>query len=105
MGLVEAVLIAGALGAGGTVYSGEQNKRQQKRSLLAQEEAQQQTLAAQTAERARADQEMAAANRRKATINIDEQNRRSMTGVASTMLTGPQGIEKPKLGANTLLGL
>lgn len=105
MGIETAVLIAGALAAGSQVYTGEQQKRGQKKSLAAQEEAQQQTLAADTAQRARADQEMAAANRRKATINIDEQNRQSITGAASTMLTGPKGIEKPKLGSNTLLGL
>jgi hypothetical protein len=100
-----AVIGAGVAAAGGSVYQGEVSKKGQKKSLAAQERAQADTLAAQTAERARADQEMAAANRRKASIQIDEFNKAATAGPAGTMLTGPKGIEKPKLGANTLLGI
>ncbi len=104
MGIEVAIIGAGLAAAGGSIAQGEAQKRAQKKSLAAQERAQEETLLTQASERARADQEMQAANRRKASVQIDEFNRQATAGPASTLLTGPQGIQKPKLGSNTLLG-
>lgn len=90
-GLEIAAIAIALAGAGSAIHSGEQQRRAQNKSLRAQEQAQRQDLARQAGETARAEQEMAIANRKKASPQIDEYNKRAFSGPGSTMLTSPTG--------------
>ena len=106
MGFTAAVL--GGLTLGYQVYSGEQQRRQQKKQLRMQEQANADARKQAKEAADRADVEMNKANRKRADVSAiqSKEEQAAKGGVASTMLTGAQGInpDQYNLGGNTLLG-
>lgn len=84
-------LAAGALGY--SVYSGEQGRREQKQALKLQKQEQSRAEARAISDQRRAEQELAAANRKKPDVNalLRAAQEAGKAGAASTMLTGPGG--------------
>lgn len=88
----------GALAAGGlgySVYSGEQARKEQKQALKLQKQEQSRAEARALSNERRAEQEYAAANRKKPDVNalLRAAQEAGKAGAASTMLTGPGGTE------------
>jgi len=100
-------LIGGAL-LGYQIYSGEQQRRQQKKALKLQEQANADARQQAKEARDRADVEMNRANRKRADVSAiqSKEEQAALTGPAGTMLTGVQGVDPNQLnlGGNTLLG-
>ena len=105
--IVSAVVI-GAASVGYQIYSGEQQRKQQKKQLALQRQANED--ARQRAKEAsdRADIEMNKANRKRADVSAitKKEEQAALTGPAGTLLTGVQGVDSSQLnlGGNTLLG-
>ena len=106
MGFTAAVL--GGLTLGYQVYSGEQQRRQQKKQLRMQEQANADARKQAKEAADRADVEMNKANRKRADVSAiqSREEQAAKGGVVSTMLTGAQGInpDEYNLGGSTLLG-
>ena len=106
MGFTAAVL--GGLTLGYQVYSGEQQRRQQKKQLRMQEQANADARKQAKEAADRADVEMNRANRKRADVSAiqSKEEQAALTGPAGTMLTGVQGVDPDQLnlGGNTLLG-
>ena len=106
MGFTAAVL--GGLTLGYQVYSGEQQRRQQKKQLRMQEQANADARKQAKMAADRADIEMNRANRKRADVSSiqSKEEQAALTGPAGTMLTGAQGINSDEynLGGSTLLG-
>ena len=106
--MVVTAAVIGAASVGYQIYSGEQQRRQQKKQLRLQEQAN--ADARQRAKEAadRADVEMNRANRKRADVSAiqSKEEQAALTGPAGTMLTGVQGVDPDQLnlGGNTLLG-
>ena len=106
MGVTAAV--AAVVGTTYAVYSGEEQKKQQKEAMRQQEVAQTQQLAQAKEAASTSQQNINKANQRRPdtqAIMADTQMA-SGSGASGTMLTGPQGIDPQQLalGKNTLLG-
>jgi transcription initiation factor TFIID subunit TAF12 len=106
--LTIAAIALGAGAMGGSIYSGEQGKKQQKQSLRMQQQQQREAEARATSQQRRSEQEMARANAKKPDISAIMQaaQESSRAGAASTMLTGPRGVDPNalQLGRTSLLG-
>ena len=108
IGALVASTAAAAVGTGYAIYAGEQGKKAQDKAMEQQRQAQDRAAAA--AERqANASQEaIRAANRNAPDVSNIMQNAAKMAGggPASTMLTGPGGVDPSQLslGRSTLLG-
>ena len=106
--MVVAIAVTAAVSTGYQIYSGEKNRRQQERSIQAQQQAN--VDAKQHAKEAadRSDVEMNKANRKRADVAAiqSKEEQSALTGPAGTMLTGSQGVNPDNLtlGGNTLLG-
>ena len=102
MGFTAALLL------GYQVYSGEQQKRQQRKQLRMQEQANADARKQAKMAADRADIEMNRANRKRADVSSiqSKEEQAALTGPAGTMLTGVQGVDPNQLnlGGNTLLG-
>jgi len=111
MGIETAIAIAAAAAAVGTgysIYSGEQQKAAQADALSQQEKAQREAAERAKGQQQKADQAQNAANRKSPDVNaiMAEAAKDSQGGSASTMLTGPSGVNPADLtlGKSTLLG-
>ncbi len=101
-----------ALGAaliGGTVAQGQRQKQTERRSLRRQSAAQRQAEQAAIGEQRRSEQERRRLNRRRPEVDslLTGQQRASRGGAASTLLTGPAGVNPGRLslgGGGSLLG-
>lgn len=106
MGIVAGIAAGAALG--GSIYQGERQRKEQKRALRSQERAQSESLAAAAAQERRADMEAKAKNRKEPDVAslLATEQRASLTGTASTLLTGASGVTKDRLrlGQTSLLG-
>tara|TARA_R100001440_G_scaffold54890_1_gene74689 strand:- start:259 stop:582 length:324 start_codon:yes stop_codon:yes gene_type:complete len=106
--MVVTAAVIGAASVGYQIYSGEQQRKQQKKQLRLQEQANAdaRTRAKEAADRA--DVEMNRANRKRADVSAiqSKEEQAALTGPAGTMLTGVQGVDPNQLnlGGNTLLG-
>jgi len=101
-------IVVGTVGVGYSIYAGEQQKKQQQKSLAMQAKANKE--AQQRGEEAaeRADVETNRANRKRADVAAirSKEEQAALSGPAGTMLTGNQGVNPDNLtlGGNTLLG-
>lgn len=106
--LTIAAIALGAGAMGGSIYQGEQGKKQQKQSLRMQEQQMREAEARATSQQRRSEQEMARANAKKPDISAIMQaaQEASKAGAAGTMLTGPRGVDPNalQLGRTSLLG-
>lgn len=93
-----------AVSAGYGIYSGERGAQAQSNAVKRQRVAQQNAAAAAAAEQQRGEEAVAAANRRK--VNTDSILANEGVSGASTMLTGPMGLQpgSQQFGQKTLLG-
>ena len=95
-------------GVGHSARAGEEQKGLQNRSRIAQEKAQQQAQAQAQSEARKAEEATNAANRKTPQIGslLGDAQMDANKGAASTLLTGPQGIDpqRLKLGKTSLLG-
>ena len=106
-----AVGIMAAAAVGGTAYgviSGEQGRKAQEQAMNQQKQAQDRAAQAASDQASRSEQAMRAANRSAPDVSNIMQNAAKMAGggAASTMLTGPGGVNPQdlQLGRNSLLG-
>lgn len=106
MGVTAAV--AAVVGTGYSVYSGEKQKKQQKKSLAMQRDANMKAETAANQQADKADIAQNRANRKKANVGgiLSAANQAGKSGAAGTMLTGSMGVDPGSLnlGSNTLLG-
>tara|TARA_R110000796_G_scaffold42482_8_gene105022 strand:+ start:2394 stop:2717 length:324 start_codon:yes stop_codon:yes gene_type:complete len=106
MGVTAAV--AAVVGTGYSVYSGEKQKKQQKKALAMQSDANVKAESQAKAQADRADVSQNRANRKKANVSgiMSAANQAGKSGAAGTMLTGSMGVDPSSLnlGSNTLLG-
>ena len=106
--VVSAFVAVAAVGVGYSIYSGEQQRKQQQKSLNMQRDANEQAKADAKRAEDRADIEQNRANRKKADVAAvqSKEEQAALSGPAGTMLTGNQGVDPDdlKLGGNTLLG-
>lgn len=104
--IASAGIAAGSLGYG--IYSGEQQKGAQQQALAKQTQAQQEAKANALSTERKSEVAQNAANQKTPDIASILQRAATMgnTGVSSTMLTGPGGVNTSNLnlGKNTLLG-
>lgn len=108
MGIETAMIVAAtaaAVGTGYSVYSGEQQRKQQNQALDMQRQGQAQALADSQAQAKSSEEAMNKANRKSPDMGAVMQ----MAGrdkQSSTMLTGPGGVNPNEMamGKNTLLG-
>ena len=101
-------IVVGTVGVGYSIYAGEQQKKQQKKQLALQEQANRDAKQTAKEQADRADVEMNRANRKRADVSAiqSKEEQAALTGPAGTMLTGVQGVDPDNLtlGGNTLLG-
>ena len=106
--VVSAFVAVAAVGVGYSIYSGEKQREQQKKSIKIQKEANEQAKTEAKEAEDRADIEQNRANRKKADVAAvqSKEEQAALSGPAGTMLTGNQGVNPDdlKLGGNTLLG-
>ena len=92
--MVVSAVVIGAASVGYQIYSGEQQRKQQKKQLALQRQANED--ARQRAKEAsdRADIEMNKANRKRADVSAitKKEEQAALTGPAGTLLTGVQGV-------------
>lgn len=104
--IASAGIAGGSLGYG--IYSGEQQKGAQQQALAKQTQAQQEAKANALSTERKSEVAQNAANQKTPDIASILQRAATMgnTGVSSTMLTGPGGVNTSNLnlGKNTLLG-
>ena len=101
-------IVVGTVGVGYSIYAGEQQKKQQKKQLALQEQANRDAKQTAKEQADRADVEMNRANRKRADVSAiqSKEEQSALSGPAGTMLTGNQGVTlgDENLGGNTLLG-
>ena len=101
-------IVVGTVGVGYSIYAGEQQKKQQKKQLALQEQANKDAKQTAKEQADRADVEMNRANRKRADVSAiqSKEEQSALSGPAGTMLTGVQGVNPDDLtlGGNTLLG-
>lgn len=98
--------IAAVASTGYSIYSGEQQAKQQKKSLQMQEQANKQAVATATKQEKSAEENIRAANRKQADVSAILAAAQETGGGDRTLLTGPTGVDTSQLtlGKNTLLG-
>ncbi len=89
-----------------SIVSGQQQKKQQERSLQMQEQANKQAVATATKQEKSAEENVRAANRKQADVSAILAAAQDTGGGDRTLLTGPMGVDPNQLalGRNTLLG-
>ena len=101
-------IVVGTVGVGYSIYAGEQQKKQQQKSLAMQAKANPEAVKRGQEAADRADVEMNRANRKRADVAAiqSKEEQSALSGPAGTMLTGVQGVNPDDLtlGGNTLLG-
>ena len=101
-------IVVGTVATGYSIYAGEQQKKQQKKQLALQEQANKDAKQTAKEQADRADVEMNRANRKRADVSAiqSKEEQSALSGPAGTMLTGVQGVNPDDLtlGGNTLLG-
>ena len=101
-------IVVGTVGVGYSIYAGEQQKKQQQKSLAMQAKANAEAVKRGQEAADRADVEMNRANRKRADVAAiqSKEEQSALSGPAGTMLTGVQGVNPDDLtlGGNTLLG-
>jgi uncharacterized protein HemX len=98
--------IAAVASTGYSIYSGEQQKKQQEKSLQMQDQANKQAVATAKKQESAAEQNVNAANRKQADVSAILAAAQDAGGADRTLLTGPTGVDPTQLalGKNTLLG-
>lgn len=98
--------IAAVASTGYSIYSGEQQKKQQEKSLQMQDQANKQAVATAKKQESAAEQNVNAANRKQADVSAILAAAQDTGGADRTLLTGPTGVDPTQLalGKNTLLG-
>jgi hypothetical protein len=105
-----AFVAAGAAiaGLGSGIYSGEVGRKQQKKALRSQQQAQARSEARATSQQRRSEQEQRRLNRRQPDLMgiLGRARQSALQGTGSTLLTGPGGVPKGRvaLGQSSLLG-
>jgi hypothetical protein len=89
-----------------SIYSGEQQKKQQEKSLAMQSQANQRAVETATKQEKSAEENVRAANRKQADVSAILAAAQDTGGGDRTLLTGPMGVDPNQLalGKNTLLG-
>lgn len=98
--------IAAVASTGYSIYSGEQQKKQQEKSLQMQEQANKQAVDTAKKQESAAEQNVNAANRKQADVSSILAAAQESGGADRTLLTGPAGVDPNQLalGKSTLLG-
>lgn len=102
-----AILIAGALAAGASIYGSEKSAAGQRKSLRAQEQAQKQAVGEAVSQKRASEEAMAKANQQTPDISaiMADAMSRSSQGAAGTRLSGSGlGVNSLGLGRTRLLG-
>jgi len=106
--MVVSAVIVGAATVGSQIYASNQQRKQQKKQLALQRQANQDAKDRAKEAGDRADIEMNKANRKRADVSAltKKEEQAAMAGPAGTLLTGVQGVDSSNLnlGGNTLLG-
>ena len=106
--MVVSAVIVGAATVGSQLYASHQQRKQQKKQLALQRQANEDARQRAKEASARADIEFNKANRRRAdgSAITQKEEQAAMAGPAGTLLTGVQGVntDQLNLGGNTLLG-
>ena len=106
--MVVSAVIVGAATVGSQLYASSQQRKQQKKQLALQRQANQDARDRAKEASDRADIEFNKANRRRADVSAitKKEEQAAMAGTAGTLLTGVQGVDSSQLnlGGNTLLG-
>ena len=105
---VTAIVTSAVVGAGVSIYQGQQQKKQAKKQLEQQKRFNEEAKVRAKEQADRADIEMNRANRKRADVAAiqSKEEQAALSGPAGTMLTGVQGVNPDDLtlGGNTLLG-
>ena len=106
--MIVSAVIVGAATVGSQIYASSQQRKQQKKQLALQRQANQDAKDRAKEAGDRADIEMNKANRKRADVSAltKKEEQAAMAGPAGTLLTGVQGVDSSNLnlGGNTLLG-
>ena len=106
--MIVSAVIVGAATVGSQIYASNQQRKQQKKQLALQRQANQDAKDRAKEAGDRADIEMNKANRKRADVSAltKKEEQAAMAGPAGTLLTGVQGVDSGSLnlGGNTLLG-
>ena len=106
--MVVSAVIVGAATVGSQLYASSQQRKQQKKQLALQRQANQDARDRAKEASDRADIEFNKANRRRADVSAitKKEEQAAMAGPAGTLLTGVKGVnpDQLNLGGNTLLG-
>ena len=106
--MVVSAIVVGAATVGSQIYASNQQRKQQKKQLALQRQANQDARDRAKEASDRADIEFNKANRKKADVSAltQKEEQAAMAGPAGTLLTGVQGVDTKdlNLGGNTLLG-
>ena len=106
--VVAAAVTIGAVATGYMIYSGEQQKEQQKKQLKMQEQANKDAQQRAKEAKDRADVATNKANQKSTNVSAlkSKEEQAASVGGGGTMLTGNQGVPEDQLnlGGNTLLG-
>tara|TARA_R100000995_G_scaffold79522_1_gene50627 strand:- start:279 stop:602 length:324 start_codon:yes stop_codon:yes gene_type:complete len=106
--MIVSAVIVGAATVGSQIYASNQQRKQQKKQLALQRQANQDAKDRAKEAGDRADIEMNKANRKRADVSAltKKEEQAAMAGPAGTLLTGVQGVDSSNLnlGGNTLLG-
>ena len=106
--MIVSAVIVGAATVGSQIYASNQQRKQQKKQLALQRQANQDAKDRAKEAGDRADIEMNKANRKRADVSAitKKEEQAALTGPAGTMLTGVSGVDSSSLnlGGNTLLG-
>ncbi len=98
----------GGLLVGGSVYQGEAGRKQQKKALRSQEQAQARSEARALSQQRRSEQEQRRLNRKQPDLFsiLGREREAALQGPGSTLLTGARGVGKGKLtlGQSSILG-
>ena len=105
---VQAAVALGTAALGYQVYSGQKQRKQQRKQLALQAQANEDAKVRAKEAADRADIEQNKANRKRADVSAiqSKEEQSALSGPAGTMLTGVGGVDKNQynLGGNTLLG-
>jgi hypothetical protein len=98
--------VAAVASTGYSIYSGEQQKKQQEESLRMQQQANKQAVDTAKKQESAAEQNVNAANRKQADVSSILAAAQDTGNTNQTLLTGPMGVDPNQLalGKNTLLG-
>ena len=105
---VTAIVTSAVVGAGVSIYQGQQQKKQQQKQLAQQREFNEEAKTRAKEAEEKADIVQNKANRKRADVAAiqSKEEQAALSGPAGTMLTGNQGVNPDNLtlGGNTLLG-